>query len=171
MSIPTLEQLLATEVSSADFAPVPVGIHNAVITGAKVAKGPKGNYINVEATIHAEGLEGRKVWGISSFSDKALSMPGGPANLLQAAGTHLGTIPTGLGGDETVGWIAQNIIGVPLTVDVEHEQAQDKAGNLKTANDGTPIWKARTRAYGPASDEFAATIEKAAQGLDDDLPF
>lgn len=173
MSIPTLEDLLAAEVSmtsSFDEDPVPVGDHQGVITGAEIRQGQKGPYINVEVTVHTEGYKGRKVWGICSFSEKALTMPGGPANLLQATKDVIGTIPSGLSSAETMAWVTSNIRAVPVTITVEHEQAV-KDGKERFLPDGRPLMKPRVRLYSPADPEFIADIEADAAGIDDDLPF
>ncbi len=81
--IPTLEELMAAEVSTGGFEPLAIGWYNGVITKTEVRPGQKAVYISVEVSVHDEEYKGRKVWGITSFSDKALTMPGGVANVLQ----------------------------------------------------------------------------------------
>lgn len=168
MNIPSLDDLLNLEVSdSFDKTPVPEGTYNAVITGCEVRKGAKGPYLSIEVTIHDEDFKGRKVWRNSSFSEKAVGMPGGIANLLQATrpriakDTPANALPAA---------IADAVVASPVTIEVEHEQVK-RNGVPATLSDGTPEMRAQVRHFAPATDEFSASIEAEAAGLDDDLPF
>lgn len=167
MSIPSIEDLLNAEVQEFSDEPIPVGVYNAVITGTEVRPGNKGPYISVESTIFDGDEARRKSWGISSFSDKAQKMPGGPANLVQATQPDIDRdTPV----EELPAAIAAGVLSTPVSITIEHEQVE-RNGVKQELADGRPEMRARTRQYGPADEEFIAAFEAYASGGDDDLPF
>lgn len=174
MGIPSLQDLMNAEVKdSIDFSadPVPKGEHDGVITGAEVKRGPKGPYITPEVTVHnLDGYNGRKVWGLASFSEKAITMPGGPANLLQSVKDQIGTIPTGLDENEAIAWIAENIRGCAVRFGVRHEQVE-RNGVKQYLGDGSPEMREKVDYYAAPDADFLAFIQAEADGLDADLPF
>ncbi len=167
MTMPSLSDLLGAEVSDSGFDLIPVGPYSGVITGAEVKKGPKGPYINIEVTIHDEGLRGRKVWRIASFSEKALNMPGGIANLVQSVQpeieptTEPGALPAA---------IADAIISSPVLIEVGHDQVK-RNGTLQFHADGQPELRAQIETFDAPGEEFTGRIEAEIAGVDDDLPF
>ena len=173
MSLPTLDDLLGAEVSTG-FETLPRGIYNGVITDVEVRKGGKGPYLNIECTVHSESetgdtsKRGSKVWRIASFSEKALTMPGGVANVVQVAkpeiepGTEPGELPAVL---------ATALVSSPVKFEVDHEQREDGNGNLKTNADGTPAMRAIINYFEECDEDFLASFEAEAAGVDDDLPF
>lgn len=165
MPIPSLEDLLSADIS--EFALVAAGDYNAVITGCEVRPGPKGPYLNVEATIHSEEFKGSKVWGMSSFSEKAFTMPGGVANLVQSAQPD---IDRDTPAEALPAEVAQKVVTLPVLITVGHEQVK-RNGVLQTNTDGSPEMRARVTLYAPPDPDFLQTIEAEAAGLDDDLPF
>lgn len=168
MSIPTLDELFDTPVSSGFGDPLPIGFYNGVITGAEVKSGPKGPYIKVEVTIHDEDYRGRKTWkNAVSFSEKATFMPGGPAELLQATEPD---IDRSLPSNQIPAAIAAAILSTPISVEVEHEQVK-RNGVAQFNADGTPEMRAQIRSFAKADSDFITTVENEAAGLDDDLPF
>lgn len=174
MSLPTLTELMGMEVS-ADFddAPLPIGFYNGVITGAEVNPGKKAPYIKVEVTIHDEDYRGRKAWkNAVSFSEKALTMPGGVVNLLQATEPD---IDRDTKANELPATIAAAIMSTPVRIEIQHEQAQSKnaSGVYVDAfnDDGSPKMRAIIHSFESAPEDFVSTIEKEAAGVDDDLPF
>lgn len=167
-AIPSIEDLLGTEVSDAfTDEPVPKGPHDAILTEIEVRSGAKGPYLNVTATLFGGDHDRRKVWGISSFSEKALTMPGGVANLLQTVNPD---IETDLPSEEVPAAIAAACLSAPVVIEVEHEQSE-KNGVAQTNDDGTPKMRARIRNYSEPSEEFVQAFEVEASGGDDDLPF
>jgi hypothetical protein len=169
MSLPTLAELMSKEVSETfDRTPLPIGFYNGVITGAEARAGAKGPYLSVEVTIHDEEFKGRKVWKNScSFSEKALGMPGGIANLLQTAKPD---IPASAPPNTLPAVIAQGVISCPIRIEVEHEQVK-RSGVFATLADGSPEMRSSIRQFTPPDDAFVQSIEAEAAGLDDDLPF
>ena len=121
--IPSLEELMKAEVSSGGFEPLPVGWYDGVITKVEVRPGQKGAYLNIEVTVHDTDGEhhGRKVWGMSSFSDKALTMPGGIANLLQTAKPD---IDMDTPAEELPAAIAAAVTSKPVSFLVKNEQVK-----------------------------------------------
>lgn len=166
----TIEDLMNMEVSeSFDDTPVPVGNYDVVLTSVTVGNGPKGPYLKVEATIHDEEFRGRKVWrNAVSFSEKALGMPGGIAQLMQATKVD---ISKSAEFKNLPGLLANALSSVPVTIEVGHEQAGDKSGNLRFETDGTPIMRATIANFIAPAQEFVDSLEAEAAGLDDDLPF
>lgn len=168
MPIPTLADILKMEVSETfDNTPVPEGFYDAVITKAEVRQGPKGPYISTEVTIHDEDYKGRKVWRIVSFSEKALGMPGGVANLLQSTNPP---IDLDISQAEIPATVAEAIVSFPVTIQVGHEQVV--RNNVPAIlPDGNPEMRATVKAWAAPREEFTAKVEAEAAGLDDDLPF
>ena len=166
MSLPSLEELLGAEVSTG-YDLVPIGEYDAVITGCEVRKGAKGPYLNVEATLHDEGVRGRKVWRIASFSEKALNMPGGVANIVQSTQPD---IDPGISPDELPAALAAAVLSSPVRVTVEHDQIK-RNGALQFLPDGSPEMRAQIKTFDAPSEEFLKTIENEIAGVDDDLPF
>lgn len=173
MSLPTLADLLGAEVSTG-FEPVPRGIYNGVITEIEVRKGGKGPYLNLTLTVHSHAetgetdQRGRKAWRIASFSEKALKMPGGVANVVQVVepeidpDTDPGAMPAAL---------ATALLSAPVKFEIDHEQKQDGNGNLKTNSDGSPAMREVVNYFEKCDEEFIESFEAEAAGLDDDLPF
>ncbi len=168
MPIPSINDLLNTEVTEAyDKTPIPVGVYDAVLTAVEVRQGPKGPYLNIEATLVGGDHDNRKVWGISSFSEKAIGMPGGVANLLQVVNPD---IDRGIPSNEVPAAMAKGIGHAPVSLEIEHEQIE-RNGSKQFYEDGTPEMKDRIRQYFEPSEEFIETVAVLAAGGDDDLPF
>lgn len=172
MSLPSLSDLLGADVSSG-FEVLPRGIYNGVITDVEVRKGGKGPYLNIECTVHSDeegstARRGSKVWRIASFSEKALNMPGGVANVVQVTKPDIdpATSPT-----ELPAVLAKALVSSPVKFEVDHEQREDGNGNLKTEPDGSPAMRAIINFFEACDDEFLASFEAEAAGVDDDLPF
>lgn len=174
MSLPTLDELMNMEVSKDfEYSPLPIGFYNGVITNAEVNSGKKAPYIKIEVTIHDEEYRGQKVWkNAVSFSEKALTMPGGVVNLLKATQPN---IPKDAKANELPALIARAVQSQPVRVEVQHEQAQSKnaSGVYVDAfnDDGSPKMRSVIHSFEPAPEDFVAAIEKEAAGVDDDLPF
>ena len=172
MSLPSLADLLGAEVTTG-FTPIPRGIYNGVITEVEVRKGGKGPYLNITFTVHSDeegntDQRGRKAWRISSFSEKALNMPGGVSNVVQVVQPDIEptTAPTDL-----PKVLAAALVSAPVKVEIDHEQKQDANGNLKTNPDGTPQNREIITYFEEVDEEFLANFEAEAAGVDDDLPF
>lgn len=169
MSIPTLEELMQAEVSTG-FEPLPVGWYDGVITKVEVKAGQKGAYLNIEVTVHGDEHQGRKVWGMSSFSDKALTMPGGIANLLQ---TTKPDIPIDTAPEELPAVIAAAVTSKPVSFLVRNEQVK-RGGVLQFLDPPTnsqPEVRSKVDNYREPGEDFTATVDAEAAGLDADLPF
>jgi hypothetical protein len=162
-----LNDLLGAEVSSSSFDLIEEGTYNGVITGAEVRPGQKAPYINLEVTIHDEGLRGRKVWRTCSFSEKALNMPGGVANLVQ---TTKPDIDPSTPAEALPAAIAEAVISSPVTIEVEHEQIK-RQGVAQFNADGTPEMRAQIKTLIEPDEAFVTQIENEIAGVDDDLPF
>ena len=171
MPIRSLEELLTAEVGESDFPLIPIGFYNGVITGAEVRQGGKAPYINVRVTIHDEGeYRGQNCWkNAVSFSEKALLMPGGPAQLAQATGSQ-DKLAKDVPWEEAPSALAAAVLSTPVRIEVRHEQAW-KNGSDVFNEDGTPKMRAIIHAFAPADEDFIASVEAEAAGLDDDLPF
>lgn len=168
MSIPTIEELMGMDVIEFDKIPVPIDDYNVVITKAEVKPGAKGPYIAIETTIFEGEYRGRKVWrGACSFSEKAMGMPGGVANLVQSTQA---AVPTGTPPEQMPAAIAAAVLSAPVGITTEHDQVV-RNGIPATLDDGSPELKALVRLWSPPSDEFVAAVKAEAAGLDDDLPF
>ena len=168
MSIFDIEQLMEMEISTGFGEPVPIGFYNAVISGVEVGGGPKGPYLNIETTVHDEEYRGRKVWRVASFSEKALGMPGGIAELLQI--TDPPDLDRSVPPEELPAEIARAVLHSPIQIEVEHDQV--KRGGVPQQNaDGTPEMRSQVRSFSDPPDDFIDTIKNEAAGIDDDLPF
>lgn len=167
MPLPTLSELLGADVAAGGFDLVPLGDYNGVITACEVRKGAKGPYLNLEVTIHDEGLRGRKVWRIASFSEKALNMPGGVSNLVQSTQPEIDpdTSP-----DELPAVLADAVISSPVRIEVEHDQIK-RNGVLQFLADGQPELRAQIRTFDVPDENFITDIKNEIDGVDDDLPF
>lgn len=167
MSLPNLADLLGAEVSTSGFDLLPAGEYDGVITGCEVRKGAKGPYLNVEVTVHNEGVRGRKVWRISSFSEKALNMPGGVSNLVQSTQPEIdpSTAPEALPAA-----LADALISSPVHIEVEHDQIK-RNGTPQFHADGQPELRAQIKTFSAPEAEFITSIENEIAGVDDDLPF
>lgn len=173
MTLPSLADLLGAEVSTG-FEPIPRGIYNGVITEVEVRKGGKGPYLNITFTVHSEaesgdtGQRGRKAWRISSFSPRALNMPGGVSNVVQVCQPEIDpkTSP-----EDLPKVLAAALVSCPVQVEIDHEQKQDAQGTLKTNADGSPQMREVVNYFAEVGEEFLASFEAEAAGVDDDLPF
>lgn len=170
MSIPSLEELMKAEVSSGGFDPLPVGWYNGVITKVEVRPGQKGAYLNIEVTVHDEEYQGRKVWGMSSFSDKALTMPGGIANLLQTTkpDIDIDTPP-----EELPQVIAAAVTSKPVSFQVKNEQVKRNGvlQYLDAPKNQLAELRSKVNEYREPEQEFIDSVDAEAAGLDSDLPF
>lgn len=168
--IPTLEELMKAEVSSGGFEPLPVGWYNGVITKVEVKDGPKAAYLNVEVTVHDEEYQGRKVWGMTSFSDKAVTMPGGVANILQSAKPDI-DLATPV--EELPAAMAKALTSLPVRFQVKNEQVkrQGVLQWLDAPNNTIPEMRSRVGEYTEPEQEFIDQVDAEAAGLDSDLPF
>ena len=172
MGIPTLEELMQAEVSASGFEPLAIGWYNGVITKTEVKDGQKAAYISVEVTVHDEDSEYHKrlVWGITSFSDKAVTMPGGVANLLQ---TTEPDIPLDTPVEELPAVMAVAIVSSPVSFEVRNEQVK-RGGKLQFLDapaDTIPEMRSKVANYRKPEQEFIDSIDASAVGLDSDLPF
>lgn len=169
MAIPTLNDLMGKEISELiDYAPLPNGNYNGVITKVEVRNGAKAVYLNVEVTIHDEEYKGRKIWGISSFSEKALAMPGGVANILQTVKPQ---IDMNTPESEIPAVMAAALVSYPVTVVNNNEQVKRNGELQFNVADGSPEMRSKISEYLPPSDEFKESVELDSMGLDDDLPW
>lgn len=170
MSIPTLEELMSAEVTTGGFEPLPVGWYDGVITKVEVRPGQKGAYLNIEVTVHGEEHNGRKVWGMASFSDKALTMPGGIANLLQTTKPDLDmdTPP-----EELPAVIAAAVTSKPVSFLVKNEQVKRNGllQYLDAPKNQLPEMRSKVSEYRLPEEDFIDSVDAAAAGLDSDLPF
>ena len=172
MSIPTVEELMAGTVSSSGFDPLPVGWYNGVITKVEVRSGAKGPYLSIEAVVHGEEFNGRHVWGMTSFSEKAHFMPGGLANVMQNVAPD-GAIPLDTGPEELPAVLAKAITSVAISFEVKNEQVK-RDGNLQyldAPENTVPEMRSKIAAYQDVDEDFEATVDAEAAGLDADLPF
>ena len=170
--IPTLDALLSGEISEGySDDPIALGWHNFVITGCEVRKGNKSGipYLNLTLTVFDGDDARRKCWGMSSFSEKALYMPGGVAQLLQATGIG-DSLPDDVAPNELPAAISKVITGTPVRALIGHEHA-GAPGAKKFNSDGTPKMKETVEAYEAPTEEFLAAFEAEASGVDEDLPF
>jgi len=168
MPLPTFQDLMGAEISTGFGPPVPIGAYNAVITGAEVRGGKKGPYIAFESTIHDDGeYRGRKVWRNSSFSEKALAMPGGIAEITQATDPD---VDKETPAEELPAVLAATILHSPVVIEVEHEQVK-RNGVDQFNTDGTPELRATVSSFIAPPDDFIEAIKTEAAGVDDDLPF
>ncbi len=161
---------MTTEIAAGYGAPVPLGWYDGVITDIEVRQGPKGAYLNIEVTIHDEEYAGRKVWRNSSFSEKALFMPGGPAQLIQATKPD---IPKDTAPDKIPYAVALAATHSPVKFEVDHEQVV-KNGVAQVDPDGEPVLRATVKQFAEAEAAFADKIEAEVSGdtaKADGLPF
>lgn len=170
MSIPTLEELMNSEVQEGGFEPLPVGWYDGVITKVEVRAGGKGPYLNIEVTVHGEDHNGRKVWGMSSFSDKALTMPGGIVNVLQSAkpDIDIDTPP-----EELPAVMAAALPTLPVSFLVKNEQVK-RNGQLQyldAPKNQVPELRSKVDEYRVPDQDFIDNVDAEAAGLDSDLPF
>lgn len=170
MSIPSIEELMSATVSNSGFEPLPVGWYNGVITKVEVRAGAKGPYLSIEVTVHGEESNGRKVWGMASFSDKALTMPGGVANVMQTTEPE---IPLDTAAEELPAVLAAAITSKGVSFLVKNEQV--KRGGVLQYLDAPENTQAEMRSkveqYRTAEEDFLAQVDADAAGLDADLPF
>lgn len=169
--IPSIEDILNGTVAEFDDEPVAVGPHNAVLTEVLVKTGAKSGipYLNVRATIFDGPNAKRNVFGISSFSEKALTMPGGVTQLLQCAGIGA-DLPKDTPAAQIPAVLAEALTSTPVIINVSHEH-DGRPGDKKYNTDGTPKMRATIDFYEPADEDFLATFGNAVEGIDDDVPF
>ena len=170
MSIPTLAELMKAEVSSGGFEPLPVGWYDGVIAKVEVRAGGKGPYLNVEVVVHGGEHNGRRVWGMSSFSDKALTMPGGIANLLQVTQPDLDVDTPA---EELPAAIAAAVVTKPVSFMVKNEQVKRHGALqfLDAPKNQLPELRSKVDEYRTPDQDFIDSIDADAAGLDSDLPF
>jgi len=170
VSIPSLEELMNKEVSASGFEPLPVGWYDGVITKVEVRAGAKGAYLSIEVTVHGDEHNGRKVWGMSSFSDKALTMPGGVVNVLQAAkpDIDIDTPP-----EELPGAMAAALPTLPVSFLVNNEQVKRNGQPqfLDAPKNTVPELRSKVAEYREPGEDFLTAVEADAVGLDENLPF
>jgi len=171
MSIPTLAELMSTEITGGGgFEPLAPAWYDGVITKVEVKAGQKAPYLNVEVTVHGDEHNGRKVWGISSFSDKALTMPGGVVQILQATEAP---VPMDTAMEDLPAVAARALTTLPVSFLVKNEQVK-RGGALQyldAPTNSVPEMRSRIEEYRAADEDFAATVDAQAAGLDADLPF
>lgn len=162
-NITSLDQLANAEVASFDI--IPEGWYNAVITKAALRQSKAGNeYLNLELSLHEEGYEARKTWGMVHFTEASFNMPGNAANLVQSLPD--GAMPLDLGSEGLVVAVGQAATGQPVRIKVEIEHSM-----YNVPEGGEPVQRNQVGEFGKADAEFADTIEAEAAGLDSDLPF
>ena len=173
MSIPTLEQLMSASISElAEWELLATGPYFGVITNVEARDGAKAAYLNVEVTLHQtkdgdETMKGRRVWRNVSFSEKAINMPGGLAQLVQS------TKPEGLDGiapEQLPAALAQAVTSSPVGIDLGHEQGW-KDGGPQVDEKGNPVMREAVDGFFAPDDSFGAGIEAESNGNDADLPF
>jgi len=175
-NIPTLDELMSTSISDLlQYSLLEMGDYHAVITNVDARDGAKAPYLNVELTIHerADGNEegrGRKIWRNVSFSEKAIGMPAGVAQLVQATKP---TIPGDVTPAEMPGAIAVAIHGSAIGVNVGHEEGYDGKAPDKIKRDasGEIMMRESADAFFAAPGSFTEAFEAEAAGNDSDLPF
>ncbi|KKL49150.1 hypothetical protein LCGC14_2318370, partial [marine sediment metagenome] len=161
MSIPTIEQLMAASITElGDYELLEIGPYLGVITNTEVRQGPKGAYLNVETTLHKpaesddETCKGRKAWRNVSFSEKALTMPGGLAQLVQATSP---AIPENTKVEDLPETLATVIMGETIGVELDHEQGW-KNGGPHVDEHGNPVMRNCVVSFFAADDSFAKSI-------------
>jgi hypothetical protein len=160
---------MKSEVSTG-FAPLAIGWYNGVITKVEVRDGAKAPYLSVEVTVHGDEYHGRKVWGMSSFSDKALTMPGGVVNLLQVTEPD---IDMDTPASELPAVMAQAITSSPVSFLVKNEQVK-RGGVLQfldAPTNSVPEMRSKVDSYRTPEQDFIDGVEVEAAGGDTDLPF
>lgn len=168
MALPSLDDLMSADISGWSGELIPEGDYNAVITNVEVRSGGKGPYLNIEATIHDEEYRGRKVWRNSSFSEKALYMPGGVAQLVQAVKPE---VPKDISPEDIPSALAQAIQSQPVGVTVQHEDRWKDGGPVINPSTGETEQREVIGAFFEPSAEFVDSFEKESAGVDDELPF
>lgn len=171
MPIPTIDELMTMEVGSYEL--VPTGHYLGVITNVEVREGRKGPYLNLEVTIHedADGdttHQGKRAWRVASFSEKALAMPGGVAELVQVTQPD---IPSGTDPDDLPNVLATLVQGEPVGFEIEHNQRYKNGKPQVDPTTGEPVLKEDVAYFFSAPDSFTDNLELEAQGVDSDLPF
>jgi hypothetical protein len=160
---------MKAEVSNSGFDPLPVGWYDGVITKIEVRDGKKASYLSVEVTVHDEEYQGRKVWGMSSFSEKALTMPGGVANLLQTVEPE---IPMDTGADELPAVMAVACTSAPVSFLVKNEQVvRNGLPQFLDADQTQPEMRSKVEQYRKPEQDFIDQVDMDAAGLDSNLPF
>lgn len=177
MSIPTIDDLMSATVSElTEYTLLEAGDYYGVITDVESRPGKKAPYLNVEVTIHQAATDedgeqtghGRKVWRNVSFSEKAITMPGGVANLVQVTKPDIKNASA----DDLPGAIAVAIQASPIGVTVGHEQAWDgKAGKPKVDENGNPVMRESIDSFFEAPESFIDSFEAESIGVDNELPF
>lgn len=166
----------ATVSELTEFTLLDVGDYFGVITDVESRPGKKAPYLNVEVTIHQKADDesgdetgrGRKVWRNVSFSEKAIGMPGGVAQLVQVLQPDLKDANP----NDLPGAIALAIQSEAVGVTLGHEQAWDsKLGKPKVDEDGNPVMRESVDAFFSVPDSFVEEFEAESIGQDSDLPF
>jgi hypothetical protein len=159
---------MTMEVSGWSGELMPLGRYSGVITNIEVRNGKKGPYLNIEWTSHDEDFSGRKVWRNSSFSEKAIGMPAGIAELVQATKPD---IPKGTSPDALPGALATVLQSAAIDVEIDHEQRWKDGAPLFDAATGEPILRESIVAFYEAPEAFVESVANEAAGIDDELPF
>lgn len=162
---------MTMEVGSYEL--VPVGLYLGVITNVEVRDGKKGPYLNLEVTIHqdsdgSEEHQGQRAWRVASFSEKALAMPGGVAELVQVTKPD---IPEGTDPDDLPNVLATLVQGEPVGFEIEHTQRFKNGKPQFDLTTGEPVLKEDVAYFFVPPTEFADNLELEAQGHDSELPF
>lgn len=171
MPIPTIDELMGMEIGSYEL--VPTGLYLGVITNVEVREGKKGPYLNIEVTVHQDTdgnteFQGQRAWRVASFSEKALAMPGGVAEIVQVLKPD---IPTGTSPDDLPNVLATLIQSEPVGFELEHNQRYKNGKPQVDATTGEPVLKEDVAYFFEAPAEFRNDLDAEAQGTDSDLPF
>lgn len=168
MPIPSLDDLMSMQISGFSNELMPLGRYSGVITNIEVRSGKKGAYLNIEWTCHDEDYRGRKVWRNSSFSEKAIGMPGGIAELVQSTKPE---IPKGTSPSDLPAALATACQSAPLDVEIDYEPRWKDGGPMIDPTTGEPVMRESIVAFYEPPEEFVKSIANEAAGVDDELPF
>ena len=174
MPIPSVHDMLEGEImEQPEFTLIPEGDYNGVITEAVISTDKNGEaFLKVEVTLHDDEFQGRKVrrnW--VSLAPDYLAQQGNGRQLAKSV-NPLSPIDRELPGDAA---LAQAAMSTPVSVGIGHENFQEKdaTGTYVDAfnDDGSHKLRASVRSFAPAPEDFVASIELEAAGVDEDLPF
>lgn len=122
--------------AATEFTPVPPGRYQVKIADVELrdTKDKKSQYLSFELEITDGEHKGRKLFTNCSLKERALW---NLKRLIEAA-----NIPY-----EDNSFNTEDCLGAVLDVEVEHEQAQDGQGNLRTDGDGNPVMRENVSNY------------------------